>query len=151
MFLELCQAASLLTSGLFFGLSVSFNLLGIPSLQPIGDPRQKARAWLALYEGGKLAALSSTLVIALSSLCCFFLTLEGWYLAAVVLVLAKVPFTYRFMEAPINHKVKNFALNGGSENLEALIQKWVAHHWLRTLTDGLTFFVLVWTVVNQHK
>ena len=88
------KLACLLTEGLWTGMIVSFNVVGMPTLSKMQDKEAQIEAYLDLYKKGRNCAIGSTVI-----LCGLLGTLYGKtkdleYLYPCPFLLLKVPITY---------------------------------------------------------
>jgi uncharacterized membrane protein len=140
------RSLALYANGAFVGLSLTMNLVTIPSIKSSKDPLP---VFLNTYIRGSRLAIPSILVTSASNAVCYYHTKNPRFLYASILIAAVIPYTMLFI-APINNQL--FALEKDGNNydrkrVDQLLIKWNKRQYVRTIASSASFLLTVLCVV----
>ncbi|KAI9366227.1 hypothetical protein BD770DRAFT_375681 [Pilaira anomala] len=98
------RSIGLLANGIFAGLGVTLNCVGVPAIMASRDPLP---SFIKTYNNASKIAISSILVGTAANAVCYYSTKRTKYLFVAVLTFFSAPFTVFFI-APVNKEL--FAL-----------------------------------------
>ncbi|KAI9343002.1 hypothetical protein BD770DRAFT_398407, partial [Pilaira anomala] len=106
------RSIGLLTNGIFAGLGVTLNCVGVPAIKASSDPLP---SFIKTYNNGSKLAMTNIFIGTAANAVCYYNTKRTKYLYAAVLTFFSFPFTLLFI-APVNNEL--FALEKSGENYD---------------------------------